>query len=171
MDERKKKARRVVLGDPKKIVIRLDPVQWERAIRIRDKFGFKSVYQISQYLWGCFLRVADPELEENRESISEEIKSMFDSCSSYVTEVRRQRGDCKPRRTASPSEIFEQEGQYSIKWTNEDAENNRSISKDLDYAGITEDFENLSRAEKHFDYIKPKRSMNNASLNDGKYNQ
>ncbi|MFK1980634.1 hypothetical protein ACIXFU_08510 [Bacteroides fragilis] len=54
-----RKAERLALlgGPPKKIVARLNHKQWERASRIRDKFGFKSIYEMNQYLWGCFLRV------------------------------------------------------------------------------------------------------------------
>lgn len=94
-------------GEPKKVVVRLDPIQWERASRIRDKFGFKSIYEISQYLWGCFLRVADPEHEETDNPVPEEIEAMFDG---------------------------------------------------------------FTQAEKHFEYVKPKRSINNASLNNNTYN-
>lgn len=93
-------------GNPKNVVVRLDPIQWERASRIRDKFGFKSIYEISQYLWACFLRVADPEHEENPDPVPDEIEDMF--------------GD-------------------------------------------------FTEAEKHFEFVKPKRSINNASLNSGKY--
>ena len=171
MDERKKKARRVILGEPKKIVVRLDPIQWERATRIRDKYGFKSVYEISQYLWGCFLRVADPELEDANESIPEEIANMFRSLSSYVAEVKRKRGDCKPRRTVYRPEVDEQFGQYSIKWEGEEKEKRRPICENLVYGSIEEAFGKFSQAEKHFDYTKPKRSMNNASLNDNKHNK
>lgn len=80
--EAKKAERRVkrwatVGGEPKKLVARLDPIQWERASRIRDKYGFKSIYEMNQYLWGCFLRVADPEHEDNPTPVPDEIESMF----------------------------------------------------------------------------------------------
>lgn len=64
-------------GEPKNLVVRINPIQWERASRIRDKYGFKSIYEMSQYLWGCFLRVADPEHEDNPTPVPDEIESMF----------------------------------------------------------------------------------------------
>ena len=62
---------------------------------------------MSQYLWGAFLRVADPDNDTSVEPVPEEIEMMFDG-----------------------------------------------------YAD----------SEKHFEYVKPKRSMNNDSLNSSKHN-
>ncbi|MFR9262367.1 MAG: hypothetical protein ACLVL2_17875 [Bacteroides cellulosilyticus] len=59
--ERKLKKWEALGGQPKKVVARLDPIQFKRAEAIRDKFGFKSIYEMSQYLWGAFLRVAGPD--------------------------------------------------------------------------------------------------------------
>lgn len=64
-------------GEPKKMVARLDPVQWERAKTIRDKYGFKSLYAMNQYLWACFLRVADPDNDTQADPVPEEIEMMF----------------------------------------------------------------------------------------------
>lgn len=94
-------------GEPRKVVVRLDPIQFKRAEAIRDKFGFKSIYEISQYLWACFLRVADPDNDTEVEPVPEEIEMMFSD---------------------------------------------------------------LSASERHFEYVKPKRSMNNDSLNSNKHN-
>ena len=94
-------------GQPKKVIARLDPILFKRAEAIRDKFGCKSIYEISQYLWGAFLRVADPDNDTSVEPVPEEIEMMFDS---------------------------------------------------------------LADSEKHFEYVKPKRSINQASLNSSKNN-
>lgn len=81
-------------GEPKKIVARLNPIQWERASRIRDEFGFKSIYEMNQYLWGCFLRVADPEHEDNPICVPEEIENMFGD----FAESEKNFGYVKPKR-------------------------------------------------------------------------
>lgn len=94
-------------GEPRKVVARLDPIQFKRAEAIRDKFGFKSIYEMSQYLWGAFLRVADPDNDTSLEPVPEEIEMMFDG---------------------------------------------------------------FSESEKHFEYVKPKRSINQASLNSSRNN-
>lgn len=94
-------------GEPRKVIARLDPIQFKRAEAIRDKYNFKSIYAMSQYLWACFLRVADPDNDTEIEPLPEEIEMMFGS-----------------------------------------------------YAD----------SEKHFEYVKPKRSINQASLNDNKHN-
>lgn len=61
----------------KKIVSRLDLEQWRRADTIRRKYGFKSIYEMNQYLWACFLRVADPDNDTEEQPVSEEIEAMF----------------------------------------------------------------------------------------------
>lgn len=105
--QRKLKKWEALGGEPRKVVARLDPIQFKRVEAIRDKFGFKSIYEISQYLWACFLRVADPDNDTSVEPVPEEIEMMFDS---------------------------------------------------------------LADSEKHFEYVKPKRSINQASLNSNKNN-
>lgn len=104
---RKLKKWEVLGGQPKKIVARIDPIQWQRLADIRKKYGFKSHYEIMQYLIACFLRVADPDNDTSVEPVPEEIEMMFDS---------------------------------------------------------------LADSEKHFEYVKPKRSINQASLNSSKNN-
>lgn len=94
-------------GQPKKVVARLNPIQYKRAEAIRDKFGFKSIYEITQYLWACFLRVADADNDTSVEPLPDEIETMF---------------------------------------------------------------EGFADSEKHFEYVKPKRSINQASLNSSKNN-
>lgn len=94
-------------GEPRKIVARIDPIQFNRLVTIRDKYGFNSNYEIIQYLVGAFLRVADPDNDTSVEPVPEEIEMMF---------------------------------------------------------------ENFSESEKHFEYVKPKRSINQASLNSNRNN-
>ena len=112
MDERKKAIRAAALGGaPLKVVTRLDPFQAWRAGLIRDKFGFKSIYEINQYLWGCFLRVADPEHEENPTPIPDEIAEMFND----FAQAERRFEYIKPKRKPDQKEIDKQVGQYRLK--------------------------------------------------------
>ena len=98
-----RKAERLALlgGPPKKIVARLNHKQWERASRIRDKFGFKSIYEMTQYLWGCFLRVADPEHEENPNPVPDEIEMMFGD----LSEAERNFEFVKPKRSPGKTSL------------------------------------------------------------------
>lgn len=63
----------------RKIVARVDGSQYKRLSQIRDKFGFRSNYEIIKYLVSCFLRVADPKPEEEaeKEPLQDEIREMF----------------------------------------------------------------------------------------------
>ena len=50
------------------------------ALRLKsicDKYGFKSTYQVLQYLVHCFLRVADPQNDPIDEPLPLEIEEMF----------------------------------------------------------------------------------------------
>ena len=75
------RSRKAKYGNPKKVVARLDPIQWDRLSKAREKYGFSSNYAIIQYLVACFLRVADPEHDELSEPIPEEVKNMFNDYS------------------------------------------------------------------------------------------
>lgn len=88
----------------------MDAGQWDRAEAIRVKFGFKSVYEISQYLWGCFLRVADPEHEENDDPVPEEIAAMF----SDLSAAERRFEYVKPKRQLPQYKVDEMNGQLKI---------------------------------------------------------
>jgi len=44
---------------------------------ICGKFGFRSIYQLLQYLVHCFLRVADPPNDPIDEPLPKEIEEMF----------------------------------------------------------------------------------------------
>lgn len=94
----------------KKVVTRLDLKQWERAERIRDKFRFKSLYEIDQYLWGCFLRVADPEHEDNDDPVPDEIRDMFQD---YAAADRRF-NYVKPKKCLPQHTVDEMNGQLPL---------------------------------------------------------
>ena len=85
-----------------KVVCRIDTGTIDRLTLIKDSYGFKSNYELIQYIAACFLRVADPECVETDINEVEGIETMFDE---------------------------------------------------------------YSHGEKHFQYVKPKRAMNNSSLN------
>lgn len=64
-----------------KIFSRVSKNDFERLSAIRKKYGFKSNYQIIQYLVYCFLRVADPDNDACLEPVPPEIEEMFDELS------------------------------------------------------------------------------------------
>lgn len=49
------------------------------------KYGFRSIYQLLQYLVYCFLRVADPEADPIDEPVPQEIENMFKSTAEWET--------------------------------------------------------------------------------------
>lgn len=58
------------------------------ALRLKsicDKYGFKSTYQLLQYLVHCFLRVADPANDPIDEPIPQEIEDMFTNNADWET--------------------------------------------------------------------------------------
>lgn len=110
MNEAKKALRRKALGEPGKIVVRLNPEQWARAIRIRDEYGYKSLYQIDQYLWACFLRVADPEHEEKDDPVPEEIEAMFGD----FAQAEKRFEYVKPKRKINHYELNRVQGQLPL---------------------------------------------------------
>ena len=61
----------------KKIFARVSLEDLHRIEQIKKKFGFKSNYQILQYLLYCFLRVADPDNDPIDEPVPSEIEEMF----------------------------------------------------------------------------------------------
>lgn len=64
-----------------------------------------------QYLAGAFLRVADPEHEENTDPVPDEIEAMF----SDFAQAERRFEYVKPKRKPPQEEVDKQEGQYRIK--------------------------------------------------------
>lgn len=62
-----------------KIFSRVSRSDYNRLTEIKKKYGFKSNYEIVQYLMRCFLRVADPDKDTCTEPIPVEIEEMFAS--------------------------------------------------------------------------------------------
>lgn len=77
-----------------KIFSRISKGDYERLSSIRKKYKFKSNYEIIQYLVHCFLRVADPENDEQIEPVPKEIEDMF----SDLSEADRKFMFVKPKR-------------------------------------------------------------------------
>lgn len=92
------------------MVSRLTLDEWARVETIRDKYRFKSVYEISQYLWACFLRVADPDNDENDDPVPDEIKDMF----SDLAMAERHFEYVKPKRALPQYRVDEMNGQLPI---------------------------------------------------------
>lgn len=77
-----------------KIFSRVSKNDYDRLGMIRQRYGFKSNYEIIQYLMRCFLRVADPDNDTIAEPIPAEIEEMFDN----LSEADRHFAFIKPKR-------------------------------------------------------------------------
>ena len=55
----------------------------DRLKTICDKYGYKSIYKLLQYLVYCFLRVADPGNDPILETVPDDIREMFISPLEY----------------------------------------------------------------------------------------
>ena len=73
---------------------RVTGVDFDRLNAIKEKYGFKSVYEILNYLVHCFLRVADPDNDPIAEPVPAEIEEMFEG---YTNAESRYKGE-KPKR-------------------------------------------------------------------------
>ena len=68
------------------VVAKVSPEARKRLDKVRERYGFRSSYEIMQYLLSAFLRVADPEGEtgpgDDAEKLAElaELFEGFDSC-------------------------------------------------------------------------------------------
>ena len=113
MHPRKKAIRKAALGTPGKIVVRITPEQRKRLDYIKNEYGFKSVYEIMQYLAGAFLKVADPEHEESTDPVPDEIEAMF----SGFAQAEKHFEYIKPKRSLSQYEIDKMNGQREFKFT------------------------------------------------------
>lgn len=80
-----------------KIFSLISRADYSRLSEIRKKYGFKSNYQIMQYLVYCFLRVADPENDYHTEPIPTEIEDMFND----LSEGEKRFAFTKPKRRCS----------------------------------------------------------------------
>ncbi len=104
---RKKKPKK---PEAKKIWARMCPKEYERLKEIKRKYGFKSEYQIVQYVMAAFMRVADPENDPNEEPVPEEITSMFYD----LSHADREFDFVKPKRKLPQKEIDDITGQLRI---------------------------------------------------------
>lgn len=107
-----RRKRKKYIEPPRKVVARLNPDQWRRANLIKSKYGFRSIYEISQYLWGAFLRVADPDNDDNTDPVPDEIELMF----SDYSQAEKRFEYVKPKRRLPQREIDEINGQMPIKF-------------------------------------------------------
>lgn len=80
-----------------KIFSRISRADYSRLSEIRKKYGFKSNYQIMQYLVYCFLRVADPANDCCTEPVPSEIEEMFNR----LSESEKRFAFTKPKRRCS----------------------------------------------------------------------
>lgn len=80
-----------------KIFSRVSKKDYQRLSEIRKKYGFKSNYQIIQYLVYCFLRVADPDNDTCLEPVPPEIEEMFNE----LSEADKHFSFIKPKRRCS----------------------------------------------------------------------
>lgn len=79
-----------------KVYSRITLESYRRLSYIRDKCGFKSNYEIIQYLVHCFLRVADKEHDQQIECIPDEVEQMFND----LSESEKHFEYVKPKRRA-----------------------------------------------------------------------
>ena len=69
----RKRARRTFI----KVSARVTLADYRRLDKVRELYGFRSVYQIMNYLTYSFLRVADREHDVVDEPVPDEIEDMF----------------------------------------------------------------------------------------------
>lgn len=172
----------------KKIVIRIDLTAYNRLASIRDKYGFKSNYQIMQYLVSCFIRTAFPACNAEAGMLPEQIETMF----ADYTDPGRNIDFIKPKR----GKAFSGSYRKIVARINTDTEKQLAFVRDeygfnsiyevvqyliaaflrvADPEIIEEPetieneaeniFSDLSEAENHFEYVKPKRALDHKSLN------
>ena len=73
---------------------RVTDVDFNRLNAIKKKYGFRSIYEIFNYLVHCFLRVADPDNDTIIEVVPKEIEDMFEG---FTDAESRYKGE-KPKR-------------------------------------------------------------------------
>lgn len=86
----------------RKIYSRVTPETYRRLEKIKDSYGFKSVYEIVQNLIHCFLRVADRENDQQIDPLPYEVERMFDELSEGEKHVEFER---KYKRRASAKSV------------------------------------------------------------------
>lgn len=79
-----------------KIFSRISKENYERLNRIKEKYGFKSNYEIMQCLVHTFLKYADPEIKRPHPNVAVEIDEMFQEFANveapqYIKPIRARR--------------------------------------------------------------------------------
>lgn len=93
-----------------KVWFRINSKDGKRLSEIAEKYGFKSRYELGQYIVACFLRVADPENDEDDTPVHDEIKEMFYD----LSEAEKHFEFVKPKRRLPQHEIDELQGQLRL---------------------------------------------------------
>lgn len=70
------------------IVSRVSLADYKRLKNICEKYGFKSVYQLQNYLCYSFLRAVDKEHDPITERVPDEICRMFDDLESSSLPIK-----------------------------------------------------------------------------------
>lgn len=73
---------------------RVTAADFNRLCMIKEKYGFRSVYEILNYLVRSFLRVADPDNDTLADPLPVEIEEMFEG---FADTESRYKGE-KPKR-------------------------------------------------------------------------
>lgn len=85
----------------RKVYSRVTPETYRRLDEIKAKYGFNSVYEIMQGLIHCFLRVADPEADQQSEPVPYDIEQMFTEMSEAEKHVEFE----KPKRRVAHKSV------------------------------------------------------------------
>ena len=105
--------RRKITKKYKKIFARISLEDLHRVENIRKKYGFKSNYQIVQYLLYCFLRIADPDNDPIDEPVPAEIQEMFDHYTDFEDKFnitpRRDYLKIKDKKVVKQPTLFDNE--------------------------------------------------------------
>ena len=81
----------------KKVYSRVTPETYKRLDEIKSRYGFSSIYEIVQSLIHCFLRVVDPDADQQTDPVPYDIEQMFTDLSEAEKHVEFE----KPKRKAS----------------------------------------------------------------------
>ena len=84
-----------------KLHARVTLADYQRFDAIREKYGFRSIYQIMNYLAYSFLRACDSEHDTIAEPVPDEVKEMFDDLGTPKLPVRFR----KARPNKTPNDI------------------------------------------------------------------
>lgn len=87
----------------KKVVCRINATSYSQLNAICRQYGFRSMYELCQFLAACFLHVADPEIEERPEPLPDEVGTMFDR----LSDAEEHFGYVKPKRAMKKARGFD----------------------------------------------------------------